>query len=407
MGIIKSILETDLYKITMQNAVLKLYPRAEVRFKFFNRGKTIFPKGFDQRLRDELNCMSRLKMTKSEKEFLTLKCGRYLDPAYIDYLSTYQFNPEEVKITQTGGVLDIDIEGLWYRTILWEVPLMALISELYFVMTGATPLPEEELHIINRTKIEKYNLLDVKIAEFGTRRRYSFENHDRVLNDYLKYSTNTIVGTSNVFMAYKYNITPIGTHAHEWFMFHAAKYGFHQANKEALEAWVRVYRGDLGTALSDTFTTEAFFKCFDTMFAKLFDGVRHDSGDPLAFADKVINHYKKLNINPLTKTIVFSDGLNYNEVEKITRYCRGRVLFSFGIGTDCTNDVGVKPLNIVIKMTYANPDILEWIPCIKLSDSPGKHTGLESMIQLAQNVLGIYIEEKQTENIKPKQLIKL
>mgnify|MGYP001602700241 CR=1 FL=1 len=389
MAIIKSILDTDFYKLTMQNAVLKLYPRAEAKFKFFNRGNTKFPEGFGERLKEEINSMSRLVLTAEEKNFLNIKCGRYLDPAYFDYLSGYRFDPNEVQINFEKGNLDIEIKGLWYKTIMWEIPLLALISELYFEMTGSKPLSESELTKINREKIEIYDKLDINLAEFGTRRRYSLANHHKVIQDYIKHGNDTMVGSSNVYMAMKYNLTPIGTHAHEWFMFHAAKYGFHQANKEALEAWVRVYRGDLGIALSDTFTTDAFFESFDVFFAKLFDGVRHDSGDPLTFADKVINHYKKMNIDPLSKTIVFSDGLNPEEIIKITRYCRGRIKFSFGVGTNCTNDVGIKPLNIVIKMTEAKPYQQDWIPCIKLSDSEGKHTGNEKMIDLAKQVLNI------------------
>lgn len=197
------------------------------------------------------------------------------------------------------------------------------------------------------------------------------------------------VGSSNVHLAVVNRVKPIGTHAHEWFMFHGAKYGFKMANATALEHWVDVYRGDLGIALSDTYTTEVFFRQFDKKFSKLFDGVRHDSGDPVDFARKAIAHYERLGINPLSKTITFSDALDYDKVIRIAGFCRDRIGISFGIGTNLTNDVGLKPMNIVIKMTEACPEGEGWTPVIKLSDEAGKHTGEPEMIHLAKKVLHI------------------
>jgi nicotinate phosphoribosyltransferase len=186
----------------------------------------------------------------------------------------------------------------------------------------------------------------------------------------------------------KYDTVPIGTHAHEWFMFHAAQFGYKYANRASLENWVKIYRGDLGIALSDTFTTPVFFRDFDTLFAKLFDGVRHDSGDPLEFADKTIAHYKSLRINPLSKTIVFSDALNPEMVQKITEYCKGKIGMSFGIGTNFTNDVGVKPLNMVIKISHVLTGD-RWTQVVKLSDAPGKHTGNDEIVGRIMSELGI------------------
>jgi nicotinate phosphoribosyltransferase len=240
-----------------------------------------------------------------------------------------------------------------------------------------------------RRKMNGYKMLGVTVADFGTRRRFSFENQERVVNELKSFGSTNFVGTSNVYFAMKYDVTPIGTHAHEWFMYHAAHYGYKFANKMAMENWVRTYRGDLGIALSDTFTTDVFFNSFDTKFAKLFDGVRHDSGDPLVFADKTIAHYAKLRIDPMSKTIVFSDALNPEAVETITKYCRGRIKISFGIGTNFTNDVGAKPLNIVIKLIEAKPEGQEWVSMVKLSDEPGKYTGKSQEIDLCKKVLGM------------------
>ncbi|HES59411.1 MAG TPA: nicotinate phosphoribosyltransferase, partial [Caldithrix sp.] len=242
---------------------------------------------------------------------------------------------------------------------------------------------------IAREKATRFNLLGVNVADFGTRRRFSFENHDRIVKALKIYGKPSFIGTSNVYFAKKYDLIPVGTHAHEWFMFHAAKYGYKMANKLALDNWVRVYRGDLGISLSDTFTTDVFFQAFDTKFAKLFDGVRQDSGDPIEFADKTISHYKNLRIDPLAKTIIFSDGLNPKTVEKIANHCQNKIKISFGIGTNLTNDVGVEPLNIVIKIIEAKPEGQEWTPTIKLSDTKGKYTGDEESILLCKKLLNI------------------
>ncbi len=385
---IHSILDNDLYKLTMQNAVIKSFPRAKVRYQFINRGQTEFPEGFAHELRKEIQKLARLSLKPEEKQWLSNRCY-YLDPTYLDFLDSYRFNPEEVGIIQQGSDLQVTVEGLWYHSIMWEVPLMAMISELYYKMTKPETYSVDKITDIVHRKMAGYKMLGIKVSDFGTRRRYSFENQERIVQALKNYGGNSFSGSSNVFLAMKYDITPIGTHAHEWFMFHAAQFGYKSANKIALENWVKTYRGDLGIALSDTFTSDIFFRSFDTKFAKLFDGIRQDSGDPLIFADKAIAHYEKLRISPLTKTIVFSDGLDPETVEKITKYCRNRINISFGIGTNFTNDVGVKPLNIVIKIVDAKPEGQEWVSTVKLSDSTGKYTGNEREVQLCKMVLGI------------------
>ena len=384
---ISSILDNDFYKFSMHHAVITSFPRAKAKYNFINRGKTIFPDGFAERLKNEVQKMSNLQLSEEEKIFMEKKC-KYLPPTYFDFLKGYKYNPDEVEISQTKGNLKIKIEGYWYRTILWEVPLMAIISELYFEMTKPEIYSNEKIIEIIDNKIKTFNDLNILFADFGTRRRFSFDNHDLVVRR-LKENSKNFVGTSNVLLAYKNNITPIGTHAHEWFMFHAAKFGYKISNKLALENWVKIFRGDLGIALSDTFTTEAFFQAFDTKLAKLFDGVRQDSGDPIEFGYKVIEHYKSLNIDPTTKTIIFSDALNPSKVKEIAKEFKGKIKFSFGIGTNLTNDVGAKPLNMVIKITEALPEGKKWIPTIKLSDSKGKYSGDSETIKRAKADLGI------------------
>jgi len=383
-----SILDNDFYKFTMQNAIVKLFPRAKVRYKFINRGKNKFPDGFDKYLQENINKLTELKLTSSELFFLKEKCS-YLDPTYIDFLQGYRFDSNEVKIALKDGTLEVTIAGYWYRTILWEVPLLAIISELFFRLTGRKTYSQKDILLIAQKKALRYNQIGVKIAEFGTRRRYSYKNQDIVVNVLSQYGSSSFIGTSNVHFAMKYSLIPIGTHAHEWFMFHGAKYGYKMANRLAMEHWVDIYRGNLGIALSDTYTSKIFFKDFDIKFAKLFDGVRHDSGDPIEFANRTIAHYKKFNINPNSKTIIFSDGLNPDKVEEIADFCRNKINISFGIGTDFTNDVGVEPLNIVIKMVEAKPEGQEWTPTVKLSDTVEKYIGGRRPIQLCKDILNI------------------
>lgn len=386
--IFNSILDNDFYKFTMQCAVVKLFPNVKGKYKFINRGKHKFPTGFDKAFRSAINNMAKLQLTKDEKQFLITNCS-YLNPAYIDFLEGYRYDPSEVHIEQNGTDLEVTISGYWYRTILWEVPLLAIISELFYELTRQERWSKEKITENTLDKIKLYNELGVTFAEFGTRRRHSYRVHREVMHTLASYKGKSFIGSSNVHMAMLYNVKPIGTHAHEWFMFHAAEYGFKMANALSLEHWVDVYRGDLGVALSDTYTTEVFFKQFDTKFAKLFDGVRHDSGDPIEFAEKTIAHYKSHGINPLYKYIIFSDSLNPGKVETITHACKGKIGISFGIGTNLTNDVGLKPMNIVIKLTDVLTGDNEWVPTVKLSDEPNKHTGDAKMITLAKDLLRI------------------
>lgn len=401
----KSVLDNDLYKFTQQNAVLKLYPKIKVSYKFHNRGKTKFPQGFAERLREEVKNMESLALTKEEKVFMGEKAHKYLDPAYMDFLEGYRYDSKEIGIIQNGGELDIQISGYWFRTILWEVPLMALISELYYIMTGEAIESQIVIDQRNQQKASRLKRIGSTLAELGTRRRYSFEQQLNVIQAFKDYAGPYFVGTSNVYIAFLLNVNFMGTQAHEWFMFHSIFSGFKSANIAALNAWKRVYKGYLGTALTDTFTTNDFFRVFSKEYAELFTGVRHDSGDPIEFAKKTIEHYKSLDIDPLTKTIVFSDGLNMDKVEEISDFCRGKIKFSFGVGTHLSNDVGVKALNIVIKLDSVTIPGMEPQFCVKISDAFGKHTGNVEMIKLALLILGLHDHLKQYETEEGKILI--
>ncbi len=384
--IINRFTDNDLYKFSVMLAIQRLYPRAWVRYDFINRGKTEFPDGFAERLKQEVESMANLCMTREEKRFITRRCY-YFDPVFIDFLEGYRYDPSEVTITQEGGKLDISVEGYWYRTVLWEVPLMAIVSELYFRITGAVPQLIEEKAI---EKANRLNEMKADYSDFGTRRRFSFDVHDKVIGCFKQYSTEYFKGTSNVFLAMKYDTIPIGTMPHEWFMFHGAVYGYRAATAKALEAWVDVYQGSLGISLTDTYTTDIFYESFNLKQAKLFDGVRWDSGDPLEYTDRTIRFYKNNRIDPLSKTIVYSDSLDLERVQEIKKYVNGRVHDAYGIGTFFTNDVGAKPLNMVIKLTQVkfNKE-LKYLYAVKLSDVPGKNTGNPEEIELCKKVLGI------------------
>ena len=384
---IESILDNDLYKFTMQQAVHMLYPRVDVEYEFINRSNTAFPKGFAEKLHLEIERMQTFRLTPNEKNYLNQTCY-FMTPVYLDFLEHYTFDPGEVSISQDNNNLMVTIKGPWYRTILWEVPLMAIISELYFVMTNARTLPDRDIKAINLNKARILTENNIRYADFGTRRRFSSSGHEALIRDILALENNTLIGTSNVNLARIFNIKPIGTMAHEWIMFHGVLNGYRMANPTAVEAWATAFHGHLGIALTDTFTTQVFLSTFDTLHAKLFDGVRHDSGDPIAFIERIIEHYKKLHIDPITKTIVFSDSLDIKKAVNIHNHCVGRIRDSYGIGTNLTNDVGVTPLNMVIKLAKCRtaPE-KEWHNAIKLSDDPGKHTGDSEELAHCINVL--------------------
>lgn len=394
---IESILDNDLYKFTMQLAVLELFPKAEAEYRFINRGAQRFSTEFVEVLRRVIDDeISKLKLTEEEYCWLSEHCP-YLKPMYLEYLKNFRFKPEEVKIclTEEKG-LDMRIKGPWHSTILWEIVLMAAVSELYFMLvekdwkgnpkndrTSESVLNayEEKIFEIGKA-LEENNCF---FAEFGTRRRRSFELHDYAMKALVR--TKTLTGTSNVYFAKKYGMKAIGTVGHEWIMGTSALVGLRYANRFAFENWVEVYNGDLGIALTDTFGSEAFFKDMDLKLSKIYDGVRHDSGDPYVFVDTVTEHYKRMGIDPMKKVIVFSDALDADTAIRLKRYCEGKINCSFGIGTSLTNNSDFfrqsPPLNMVIKLHSINE-----IPVVKLSDSPEKETGEKDALRVANYIFG-------------------
>ena len=391
MAIIQSVLDTDLYKFTTSYAYSKLYPRAYGQFRFIDRGKTTYPQGFAEELKKEIQEMSKLSLTKDEASFLYRELP-YLPPTYIDFVRGFRFDPEEVKVEQDAeGHLSIIAEGLLYRVTLWETPILALVSELYYKILGAQPDMEYTEHTII-SKARKLAEHGITFSMFGMRRRFSAAIEDRVTELLKEHAAGYLFGTSNVYYAYKHGLRVSGTHPHEWIQFHGAMFGYKMANYMAMEDWINVYDGDLGTVLTDTYTTDVFMRNFSKKHAMLFTSLRHDSGDPLCFTEKVIARYRELRVDPTIKYIIFSDSLDPERAIEIANYCKGRIGASFGIGTNLSNDVGngVRPMNIVMKLWKCKMTEKErWHPCVKLSDVDGKHTGEPEEIELAQRTLGL------------------
>jgi len=377
--IINSILDTDLYKLTMQQAALLLYPSAVAEYRFINRRLTDdFGPGFASTLRDHVDKMSGLALEDDELSWLSQ--FSFLNPAYLQYLKNFRFDPSQVSISEDSpDHLAISIKGKWHETILWEVPLMALISELHFLGPLNKDYPKdltEEQAKKAREKGQKLANAKIYFAEFGTRRRRDSFLHSIITGELSK--AKTFVGTSNLEIAHKDGLRPIGTMAHEWIQAHSVLCGLRHANRCALDAWMQVYQSDLGIALTDTYGTESFFADFDAVHCRTWDGVRHDSGCPFAFANRVVDHYNEIGIDPMTKTIVFSDGLDVDKTIEIANHCLGKIKCSFGIGTHFTNDFDTPALNMVIKLVELNG-----VPVVKLSDVKTKQVGDPDALRVA------------------------
>lgn len=378
--IINSILDTDQYKLTMQQCVRNQYPNAEVGYTFKCRNKDIQLGFLKDQIKDQIDAMKDIVLLDSEAEFLSKI--PFFKKDYIDYLYNYRFNPEDVTVSNVCGHLGIGIYGNWTDTILWEVPLLAIVNQLYFQATSDFRTIEGEG--IRRLK-DKINIIrqypTFCFADFGTRRRYSQSWQEHVVADLHK-NLPQLIGTSNIKIAMDLGIKSIGTQAHEYISAHLGLVdNIREAQKRAFYVWLQEYGTNLGIALTDTFTTKAFFEDFDYTLANNFSGVRQDSGNPFEFGRKMIEHYKKLGIDPKTKTIVFSDGLDVYKAIALFKEFTGLIGLSFGIGTNFTNDLGQEPLNIVIKLVECNRKMVA-----KLSDDMTKAIGDKMVIDRLKEV---------------------
>ena len=372
--VIKSILDTDLYKFTTSYAYIKLFPYAQGTFSFKDRDETEYTESFLEELKQEIRHMSEVVLQKEELEYMNKHC-RFLPRVYWEWLASFRFDPEQILLNLVQEhPIHIEVTDYLYKVTLYEVPLLAIVSEMKNKYFNYQPNIEEVLAKLEK-KVKLSNENKMTYSDFGTRRRFSYDVQEVVIK-YLKEHSTYCTGTSNCHFAMKYDMRPMGTHPHEWFMFHGAQFGYKHANYMALENWVNVYDGDLGTALADTYTTDAFLSNLSRKQAKLFDGVRCDSGNEIEFIDKLILRYKEFGIDPTTKTIIFSNALNFEKALNIANYCKGKIRCSFGIGTNLTNDTGYKPSNIVMKLSKCRMNSnQDWRECIKLSDDMGKHMG--------------------------------
>lgn len=386
---ILSILDTDLYKFTTSYAYMKLYPKAMGTFEYVDRNNTVYDKSFLEYLKLEIFKLGDVFLTMDEFSKVSVNpwLSRFIPINYWEWLKSFQFNPELIKVwLDDEGHLHIRVTDYLYKVTLYEVPILYTVSECYYKFFNIQA--DVDLMYKNLAeKIEFANRENLIFSEFGTRRRYSSNIHNLVVK-YLKEHSKTCVGTSNVYFALKYDMMPCGTFPHEWVMFHGAVWGYQQANELSMRDWVRCYDGDLGTVLVDTYTTKFFIKQFSRKYSKLFDGPRIDSGDEKELGDLFIEHYKSLNINPLNKTLVMSNALDFPKFKEIRDYFLDRINVVAGIGTNLTNDCGVTPLNEVMKLIECwEYEGAPHLPCIKRSDDVGKRLGDPIQQQILDYVL--------------------
>jgi nicotinate phosphoribosyltransferase len=369
--ILTSILDTDAYKLHMQQAVYHRYRDVTVSAEFRCRGDDLLGE-YAADISAQIEMMRDLTLTEQEMNYLA---GLpFFQQDYLTWLRSFHFDPRQVMVRNHHGKLDIRITGPWRDVILWEVPLLAVISEV--VHHHRTPCNVREMALVQlqqklhhfRDASRDVDISRFKLMDFGTRRRFSRQVQYDVVTE-LKRDFPYLIGTSNYDMARRLSLAPVGTQAHEWFQAHQQiSPVLATSQRAALQAWLDEYPDQLGIALTDCITMDAFLRDFDLDFARRYQGLRHDSGDPVEWGEKAIVHYQKLGIDPLTKTLVFSDSLDFDQALVLYRHFWQRVNLVFGIGTRLTCDIpGVKPLNIVIKLVECNGK-----PVAKLSDSPGK-----------------------------------
>ena len=377
--IINSLLETDLYKYSMGQAIYHQFPDYITTWTFKCRNTDVmFTKEMVDEIKRQIKMFCELRYTEEELDYL--KTIKWLKPSYIDFLRLWRPRYEDFTITTNGPCgISIEATGTWLNTSMYEIPTLAIVNEVYFRMKYnykdllidfENRLDEKINNLISGT----YNI--GAFSEFGLRRRLSAEAQDMAVKKFAdaqanhKFVDSIFVGTSNVYLAKKYNLLPVGTMAHEWIM--CVGQGNHKhnpaySNYYAMDAWVIEYKTLNGTALTDAITTDCFLKDFDLTFATLFSGVRHDSGDPIEWGEKIIKHYEEMNIDPKTKTLLFSDSLDFKRANDIYNHFKGRAKVAFGIGTYISNDTSVPALNIVMKTTACNNQDVA-----KISDVDGK-----------------------------------
>jgi len=335
--IIDSLLDTDLYKFTMMQVVLHQFPGAQVEYRFKCRTPGVDLTPDVESIRREVADLCTLRLTEGELDYL--RGLRFVKSDFVDFLALFQLNTKYIRIEPTAdrpGEIDVGIRGPWLHTILFEIPVLAIINEVYFRRTVPAPDFAEGRRRL-RTKIalvrDDATLSEVRIADYGTRRRFSRSWHDEVLRTLKSDLRENLAGTSNVMYARAHGLIPLGTMAHEYLQAcQALGPRLRDSQTFGFETWAREYRGDLGIALSDVYGMDAFLRDFDMYFCKLFDGARHDSGDPIQWGERLIAHYQHNRVDPRTKTLVFSDGLSFGRVIELYSRFRGRAVAGSGVG---------------------------------------------------------------------------
>ncbi|EOI6602176.1 nicotinate phosphoribosyltransferase [Vibrio parahaemolyticus] len=384
--IIQSALDFDVYKVNMMSAVAALYPDAMVSYKFIVRSEEDLSELLPE-VKAEVLKLQDVRFTEDEIAYMK-RVAPFLKPEFVEALRHFRFNPQSdvsfhnKTMSDGSSQLRITINGLWKETILYETIIMSIVSEVRSRQRWSD-IPFEQFQTVLEDKVrylkaelERRNITNFKFADMSTRRRFSFQAQRTMLEYLSKELPQCLTGTSNYHLARELDLTPIGTVAHEWFMGHQALVNVRDSQKIALQRWQKMFNGALGIALTDTIGIDAFLKDFDEELSHAYVGVRHDSGCPFTWGEKMIAHYESLGIDPMTKTLVFTDGLNFEQALDICEHFQGRVQVSFGIGTSLANDMGnyvndqgeaYQPLSIVIKMVTCNGS-----PVAKISDEPEK-----------------------------------
>ncbi|WP_343192443.1 nicotinate phosphoribosyltransferase [Buchnera aphidicola (Taiwanaphis decaspermi)] len=369
--ILKSILDTDAYKIHMQQAIFYHYYNVSVVAEFICRSNNNLGK-FSKYLKNQIKMMEYLSLTKDEYNYIS--SFSFFKKDYLKWFKKFKYKADQVKISNYCGKLKIKISGPWREVVLWEVPILSIISELVQSIRYPNITPKIAINYLCKKlkyfyeKYDKLDLYKLKLIDFGTRRRFSYDVHLSIIKK-LKKNIPWLYGSSNYHFSHLLGIKPLGTQSHEWFQAHQQISAFLSDSQNlALKVWLLQYKNKLNIALTDCINMDSFLKDFNYYYAKKYKGLRHDSGNPFLWGDKAIDHYIKLGVDPKTKILLFSDRLSFDKMIRIYNYFNGKIKLMFGIGTNLTCDIPfVKPLNIVIKLTKCNDK-----PVAKISDSPGK-----------------------------------
>ncbi|QIQ41945.1 MAG: nicotinate phosphoribosyltransferase [Buchnera aphidicola (Microlophium carnosum)] len=392
--IVKTLLDTDAYKLHMQQAVFYHYKNVDVVAEFLCRGDN-FLGCYSDVLLEQISMMTSLSL--SHEEYTYMNSFPFFKKEYLHWLRKFRYNISQVKVHNYQGQLHIRISGLWKEVILWEVPILALISEVFHSNFSPNISSKYAVQYLDSKLIKFFNhakyidLSRLKVVDFGTRRRFSYDVQYSIVKR-LKKNFPFLIGSSNYHIARILKIKPVGTQAHEWFQAHQ-QIGRNLRNSQilALQKWLYQYKNHLSIALTDSITMDSFLQDFNLYFASSYQGIRHDSGDPVKWGEKALKHYEKLGIDPCTKTLLFSDNLNFSNIISLYKKFNKRINVIFGIGTKLTCDIPhVKPLNIVVKLVKCNGK-----PVAKISDSPGKTFCLDqNFLKRLQKVFNVPLKSR-------------